>query len=38
VGPHHPLHDGVRPGARGGEIEIPLADIADQLHARVDQL
>jgi hypothetical protein len=24
--------------ARVGEIEIPLADIADQLHARVDQL
>src|SRR5437879_3039318 len=24
--------------ARAGEIEMPLADIADQLHARVDQL
>jgi hypothetical protein len=24
--------------ARAGEIEIPLGDIADQLHARVDQL
>jgi hypothetical protein len=24
--------------SRAGEIEIPLADIADQLHARVDQL
>jgi hypothetical protein len=23
--------------ARAGEIEVPLADIADQLHARVDQ-
>jgi hypothetical protein len=24
--------------ARAGEIEMSLADIADQLHARVDQL